>query len=135
MLTLNPLTCHHLHAQAPARALYKEVRGQRFVATPHTPFSCFIHFVLFFVFSCFHYVPRTLCAPVHSLGYGPRSNDSNTNLAPLGTTALYEYVVPYLVQHTAGQGITLLNPQVAQNVKTHQLVKQLNLHFHGRNMN
>ena len=80
--TSTPVTCRPPAAHAPARALYKEVRGQRSVATPHTPFlllfSCF--FCFFFSFLCFLCAPRisySVCTCL-LLGYGPRVHRLNT---------------------------------------------------------
>ena len=68
-----------LAAQAPARALYKEVRDQRSVATPHTAFIAF-HYFLVFSFFCFPCAPRisySVCTCL-LLGYGPRVHRLNT---------------------------------------------------------
>ena len=56
-------------------SLYKEVRGQRSVATPYTLFISFLVFLsLSLLSSCTSYF--ILCAPVSLLGYGPRSTVS-----------------------------------------------------------
>ena len=63
-LALAPLTWPPPAAQAPARALYKEVRGQRSVATPHTAFIFLALFLFSFLFLCFFCASRTLYAPL-----------------------------------------------------------------------
>ena len=84
MLTFTPLTCHHLHAQAPARALYKEACHPRFVATPHICIHFLLFsFFLFFLLLCTHLV--CTCPLIRLRTSGPLVS---INLAPLGTTAV-----------------------------------------------
>ena len=73
------VTCRPPAAQAPARALYKKVRGQRSVASPHTSysssFSCSFSVIVFLLpswrsfFISFYIVPRTsMCSVSLRLG-------------------------------------------------------------------
>ena len=101
-----PSNVSPLAAQAPARALYKEVRGQLSVATPHIALILLsFSFVSVLSFLCTFCTSYTLCAPVPRLGYGPRVQRLNTiSRHNSCTVTLYTYPV----QHTAGQGITYL---------------------------
>ena len=84
-LALTPLTCGHLHAQAPPQALYKQERDPRSVATPHIAFIFFLcfSFHLFFLLLYTHLVYS--CLFIRLRTSGPLVS---INLAPLGTTAV-----------------------------------------------